>query len=90
MVNSGGDHTCVFIKYNLKLLFHKYCGTGKIAPYFILCCYFGFQSMLRLTDIKLPLDHQGDAIEQAILKKLARNIVSRASSKMRRVWDSNP
>ncbi len=27
--------------------------------------------MLRLTDIKLPLDHQGDAIEQAILKKLA-------------------
>jgi len=27
--------------------------------------------MLRLTDIKLPLDHQADAIEQAILKKLA-------------------
>ena len=27
--------------------------------------------MLRLTDIKLPLDHQGDAIEQAIVKKLA-------------------
>ena len=26
--------------------------------------------MLRLTDIKLPLDHQADAIEQAILKKL--------------------
>ena len=71
MVNNDGDHTCVFIKYNLKLLFHKYCGTGKIAPYFILCCYFGFQSMLRLTDIKLPLDHQGDAIEQAILKKLS-------------------
>ena len=27
--------------------------------------------MLRLTDIKLPLDHQVDAIEQAIVKKLA-------------------
>ena len=27
--------------------------------------------MLRLTDIKLPLDHQEDAIEQAIVKKLA-------------------
>lgn len=27
--------------------------------------------MLRLTDIKLPLNHQADAIEQAILKKLA-------------------
>jgi uncharacterized FAD-dependent dehydrogenase len=27
--------------------------------------------MLRLTDIKLPLDHQADAIEQAILKKLS-------------------
>ena len=27
--------------------------------------------MLRLTDIKLPLNHQTDAIEQAILKKLA-------------------
>jgi len=27
--------------------------------------------MLRLTDIKLPLDHQADAIEQAIVKKLA-------------------
>ncbi|OUR59539.1 hypothetical protein A9Q74_17330 [Colwellia sp. 39_35_sub15_T18] len=27
--------------------------------------------MLRLTEIKLPLDHQADAIEQAILKKLA-------------------
>lgn len=27
--------------------------------------------MLRLTDIKLPLDHSADAIEQAILKKLA-------------------
>lgn len=27
--------------------------------------------MLRLTDIKLPLDHQTDAIEQAIYKKLA-------------------
>lgn len=26
--------------------------------------------MLRLTEIKLPLDHQADAIEQAILKKL--------------------
>jgi uncharacterized FAD-dependent dehydrogenase len=27
--------------------------------------------MLRLTDIKIPLNHQADAIEQAILKKLA-------------------
>ena len=27
--------------------------------------------MLRLTDIKLPLDHQNDAIEQAILNKLS-------------------
>ncbi len=27
--------------------------------------------MLRLTDIKLPLDHSNDAIEQAIVKKLA-------------------
>ncbi len=27
--------------------------------------------MLRLTDIKLPLDHQADAVEQAILQKLA-------------------
>ncbi len=27
--------------------------------------------MLRLTEIKLPLDHQAEAIEQAILEKLA-------------------
>ena len=27
--------------------------------------------MLRLTDIKLPLDHPADAIEQAVLQKLA-------------------
>lgn len=32
---------------------------------------FGFQTMLRLTEIKLPLDHADDAIEKAILSKLA-------------------
>lgn len=71
MVNNVGDHTCVYIKYNPKLLFHKYCVTGKIATYLTLPHYFGFQAMLRLTDIKLPLDHPVEAIEQAIFKKLA-------------------
>ncbi len=52
-------------------MFLKCCSTGKIAADFITLLIFGFQTMLRLTDIKLPLNHQADAIEQAILKKLA-------------------
>jgi hypothetical protein len=49
-----------------KLLFQKLRGTGKIAQ----IKFFTGLNMLRLTNIKLPLNHVEQALEEAVLEKL--------------------
>jgi hypothetical protein len=49
-----------------KLLFQNLRGTGKIAQ----IKFFTGLNMLRLTNIKLPLNHVEQALEEAVLEKL--------------------